>query len=390
MRDWKPMKKHYGVFSYETKRGTRYGVRRRYRSMMGDRRQFTKSGFTNWRDADVALKKFEVKLQDGTISTSEQKNVTVNDYFRQMAERKSKLGIWKVSTAKTVTNFYSHYLKKPFGTQLIQDVSRMKFQRFIDQLVDDGLAKTTIHSINSVMQQIMNDAESNDVIYKNKLRHIEVVGGKEPRDQSLDKQEYSKFMKYAQEHETKYMFTMIYFLSLGERRQELMGLRRSSFTFKNDEVNNRELCAVRFDLGRTPSELAGGTLKNKSSYRTIWVDSEFVEMIKYAITYSDNILANLNKPTDKDHFIWLNEKTGKPLHPTYPNRVMNRISKGSGVKVHPHQLRHYFATKAMSDGLPDMDVMHWLGHSNVQMTNSYTRPTPEASINVFNGISKEI
>ncbi|MCW4398061.1 tyrosine-type recombinase/integrase [Lentilactobacillus parabuchneri] len=391
MRDWKPLKKHPGVFSYSTMKGTRYGARRRYKPLMGGPlRQWSKSGFLNWRDADMALKRFEVKLTDGTIAAADQKHIKLNQYFDHMAARKSKLGIWKVSTSKNCRNYYNHYFRNTFGDDLIQDVSRIKYQQFIDSLVEQNFAKTTIRTINSIMQQIMNDAESNDVINKNKLRHIEIAGGKEPKDQSLDRQDYQKFIAYAKTHETQYMFALIYFLSLGERRQELMGLRRSSFTFKHDDINNRQVCAVKFDMGRTPDELDGGTLKNKSSYRTIWVTGDFVNMIKYVITYSDNILANLNQPIDKDHFVWLNSQTGKPLHPTYPNRVMRRVSKGCGVAVHPHQLRHYFATKAKSDGLPDMDVMHWLGHANIQMTNSYTRETPEGALNVFKGISKDI
>lgn len=197
-------------------------------------------------------------------------------------------------------------------------------------------------------------------------------------------------MQYYQDNLTKYQFAMIYLLSLGERRGELMGLRKSSFKFQRDEVNQKDLCQITFNLNRTRANPEGGPLKTKSSYRSIWVSGTVVELLHYVMAFSDRIWLKCGGKADKDHFIWLTPSSGRPYAPDHPNKIMEKMSDECGIRVHPHLLRHHFATKACSDRIPDMDVMHWLGHRNLQMTDSYTRATPEGALNVFKRISKDL
>lgn len=389
-RKWIPLKRYPGVYSYATKKGKRYGVRRKYKDISGKAQYWSKSGFTNASDADLALKKFELDLSTGKLGQISGHKITVDTYFKRIYDRKTSLGIWRPITARSMLNYYKEWFKEPFGASRLDEINRGDYQAFLDQLTKKNLAKNTIERINSVMQLIMNDAETNDVIYKNKLRHMN-INGKAPRDQSLSKEDFEKYMGYAKSHLSRYYYSMLYMLTLGERRAELMGLRtRSSFRFEYDEVHQREICAITFDMGRTSEAKNGGPLKTQSAYRTIWVYGEMVDTIKFAIKASDNILMNLGQPVPQDHFLWLNPQTGKPLHPAQPSTLMKRLSTRCGISVHPHQLRHYFATRAKSDRLSDSDVMHWLGHANIQQTNDYTRASKEGAMNVFDGIRHDI
>lgn len=56
-RQWKPLKRHPGIYEYETKRGKKYGIRRSYTDINHKYRTWSKSGFITWRDADIELKK---------------------------------------------------------------------------------------------------------------------------------------------------------------------------------------------------------------------------------------------------------------------------------------------------------------------------------------------
>lgn len=389
-RKWTPMKRYPGIFSYTTKKGTRYGARRSYKGITGKQEFWSKSGFENPRDADLQLKKFELEVASGQIGQIEGRKVTFDTYFKRIYDRKVSLEIWRPITARSMKNYYTEWFSGPFGNIRLEELSRSTYQSFLDSLTKKDLAKNTIERINSVMQLILNDAETNDVIYKNKLRHMN-INGKAPRNQSLSKQDFDSYMQYTKEHLSRYNYSMIYMLTLGERRAELMGLRtRSSFSFEYDEINKREICAIKFDMGRTSEAKDGGPLKTQSAYRTIWVYGDMVDTIKFAIKASDNILMNLGHPVPQDHFLWLNPATGKPFHPAQPSTLMKRLSKQCGISVHPHQLRHYFATRAKSDRLSDSDVMHWLGHANIQQTNDYTRASKEGAMNVFGGIKDDI
>lgn len=390
MRKWQPLKRHPNIYEYKTKKGKRFGVRRSFTNSEGKEVEFTKSGFRTWRDADVVLKRFEVKLTNGELKPLTNRSVTVDQYNMQMSKRKIKLGIWKKSTAKNHRNYYTHYLKPKFGDVPLNEVSRIAYRDLLDKYAEAGLAKTTLHTIDSVMQSIMNDAADNDIIVKNKLRKLYIAGGREPKDQTLQPAQYEHWLACAKQVLDKYLLAMVYILTLGERRGELMGLRESAFEFFTDKNTGIETCGITWKEQRTSDELNGGTLKTSSSYRTNYVDGYIVELIHFAINEARHIRELRNK-TEKDGFIFINSATAKPLHPTYPNRVLKKVDKVAGIHVNPHLLRHYFASQALSNpGTPEMDAMHWLGHKNLQMTANYSRDTKPASIKFYNNIKENL
>lgn len=380
MRKWEPVPKHPGLYTYKTKRGTRYGVRRGFKNSVGMRDEFTRSGFITWRQADKALKEFEATLVSGSTNPLTFRSITVDDYFKRMSKRKQLLGIWRESTRKNTSNYYMAYIRPIFGNTRLQEVTRAEYQRFLDSLAtDQDLAKSTVHTIHGVMMSIFNAAEQEDFIDKNRLRGVE-VNGKKAKPQSLEAEDFEKWFTTAKRILDKYELAMIYVANLGERRGELMGLRTTSIAFSDEGT-----AAVTFDLQRTAEFPNGGPLKTESSYRTIWVQGETVEWLRYAILTADNLrLRNSVTPDGKiiKPWLWVNDR-GEPLHHTHVNRLMTRINKASGVRIHPHLLRHYFATTAISNRSPEIDVMHYLGHKSLQMTADYTRPTKAASLKVF-------
>ena len=55
-------------------------------------------------------------------------------------------------------------------------------------------------------------------------------------------------------------------------------------------------------------------------------------------------------------------------------RMVNRIAKRAGIEhVHPHRLRHTFATQAINRGMRLESVAEMLGHKNLDMTLVYAR-----------------
>ncbi|MGV0167138.1 tyrosine-type recombinase/integrase [Furfurilactobacillus sp. WILCCON 0119] len=390
MAKWTPLPKHPNIYSYETRKGTRYGIREHFTDVYSKRQEFNKSGFKTWREADVQLKLFEGRLARGELGPLSHSDITVAQYYKLLRDRKLKMGIWKTSTAKVSRNYFNQYFKDTLGDTPLEKVRRIDYQHLIDELGlrtgDEALSKTTIRTVNAIMQLIMNDAERNDIIQKNKLRGVQVLGGEEPRSQTLEKADYETYMNTAKKVLNRYQFDMLYLLTLGERRSEILGLRKESFDFLRDDLHG-DVCKITFDRGRTPDEPNGTTLKTKSAYRSIYVFGDIVDMIRYVIQESEGIRRRHNLSINDSDYIYLNEDTGKPVHPTYPNRMLKKVSAACGIDVHPHLLRHYFATEASGANLPNMDVMHWLGHKHLQMTEEYTRGTKEGMLRVMKGMS---
>ncbi|MFD1431179.1 tyrosine-type recombinase/integrase [Lacticaseibacillus yichunensis] len=389
MRKWTPLPRHLHLYSYETHGGTRYAIRRGCKDSEGNRVEFTRSGFRSWRDADKALKEFEARLVSGHIDPFAQRNITVGQYFDLMLARNERLGNWRISTIKSKQSYFDKHFKDRFGSVPLGSITRTEYQTFIDDKVVAGYRENTINAINALMQLIMNDAEKNDVIDKNRLRGVQIVGAKQARPVDLTREQYKTFMTAAAQLLDRYHLTMLYLLSLGERREELAGLQFSSF--EKADHDGQPYYKITYKVSRTTYEPQGGKLKTPSSYRSNYVTGEIVDMIDYALQYAKNVILQHHREVTPDTFVYVNVQTGMPVYPSNVNRdLFAPVAKETGIRLRPHMLRHYFATQALEDGLPDMSVMHWLGHKSMDMTNAYTRPTEEGALHVINSMNSKL
>ena len=63
---------------------------------------------------------------------------------------------------------------------------------------------------------------------------------------------------------------------------------------------------------------------------------------------------------------------------TQMRKPIERGAESAHLKhIHPHMLRHTFATRLRDKGVPLDRIMELLGHSNIQQTMRYAKMRPE-------------
>lgn len=83
---------------------------------------------------------------------------------------------------------------------------------------------------------------------------------------------------------------------------------------------------------------------------------------------------------DKKHdYLFINHR-GEQITPTGIEYVLNQIIKKSSLTndIHPHMLRHTFATHLLNNGADLRTVQELLGHANLSTTQIYTHVTKES------------
>src|SRR5699024_7502069 len=81
----------------------------------------------------------------------------------------------------------------------------------------------------------------------------------------------------------------------------------------------------------------------------------------------------------KEHdYVFINHN-GDPITAAGITYVLNQVVKQSSLQttIHPHELRHTFATHLMSNGADLRAVQELLGHSSLSTTQIYTHVTTE-------------
>ena len=79
-------------------------------------------------------------------------------------------------------------------------------------------------------------------------------------------------------------------------------------------------------------------------------------------------------------FVFTQSNSPEPMHPQSPARYMQKLSAKCGVPdLHPHKLRHTFASIAITNGADVASVSEKLGHSDKAITlRMYTHADQES------------
>ena len=94
--------------------------------------------------------------------------------------------------------------------------------------------------------------------------------------------------------------------------------------------------------------------------------------MEQAAKYVESVRPGLWRATHPSDQLLLS-RTGRPLTRIAVWRIVGRHAQAAGLRhVHPHMLRHSFATHLLAGGADLRAVQEMLGHANIRTTQVYT------------------
>ena len=302
--------------------------------------------------------------EDSKLTLSEWLDRWMNEYMIFTVREST----WDSYASMIRTHVRPYLGDKPVAFITTADVQRMynkikkSGRRGAHPLRGHELADSTVRSVHMMLHEAMDAAVKERLIVKNPTDGTTIPKNNYAPKQILTEAQLEKFLRIVMQDEVwrDFFYTE---LTTGLRLGEICGLRWSDF----DEATGR------LKISRTVKRKKGGGVtwgdtKTETGMRNILLPPSTAEILRERKKrlMSEWIFPNIYRPEEA-------------MNPEYPYNRMKTFLKQAGLPlIRFHDLRHTFATHALTGGVDAKTLSRILGHTNASFTlDTYTHVTTD-------------
>ena len=326
---------------------------------------------------------FERQCKAGEILTKAQERERKLQAVREAAKHPTlkQYGEQVFMPAKTVTfsensrYTYQGYLDKriypALGELKIQDITSANINALISSLQAEGLAVATVIKVYTILHSLFAMAYKDDTISRNPMDKVDRPTPrkselKRSSPEAFTEEEIRRILECLNGEPLKWRVYVSLLIETGLRRGECCALKWSNIDFKG--------------LTLTVS----GSL-SYTSKRGVYLDTPKNGQERIVdITPSTAVLLRESRRAQSKQAVstWVFTQDGspEPMHPQSPTRYLTKFGKKYGFQnMHPHKLRHSFASVAITNGADVVSISEILGHADTAITlRTYSHASKES------------
>ena len=305
---------------------------------------------------------------------SEESNITLNEWMKKWLAEYAEPALRQNTVTGYKRNIKNH-IAPALGNKQLRFITSRDVQKFYNSLsrkevnkVDNHktLADSTVRAIHMLLHEILDSAVKANLIFKNPAEGAKIPKNNYAPKRILNEEQLEIFMKAILDEPMwhDFFYTEI---TTGLRLGEICGLKWSDL----DESTGK------LKIQRSVSQAEGGEVnigetKTEKGTRTILLPKGTLK-----------ILSERKKNSVSE---WIFPSLLAPEKPTAPSSAYHRLKvilKGAGLPdIRFHDLRHTFATHALTSGVDAKTLSGILGHTNASFTlDTYTHVTTDMQKN---------
>ena len=342
--------------------------------ILGDeRRRETKGGYVTRREAQAAMSKVAIAVEEQTHVASSR--LTLRDYLTKEWLPAIEHTIRPTTYGSYVSHVECHILPA-LGSVQLQKLSPAQINALYAKLIAGGrrngkpLAPLTVRHVHAVLHRALKDAVRWGRLARNPADLADpprvTARGYELRTWSAE--QLASFLN-SQRADRQYALWQVLAMT-GLRRGEALGLRWQDVDLEAGWLS------VRRSLIPEGSQVAVHEPKTAHGRRVVALDPQTVEVLKaHAARQLDDQSAT--ESWDDTGLVFTN-KDGQALHPWLVSRCFRAALKEAMLPdIRLHDLRHTHATLALQAGIHPKIVSERLGHATVSITlDTYSHAIP--------------
>lgn len=267
----------------------------------------------------------------------------------------------KESTLEHYRYTLNRYLLPVFGEKQLSVLNEQELERGILRIIsaEDGrhkpLGASSSRECLTMLRRICKYAS-----HLHLIRAIEIMV-KLPRMEgqktsTLSAPEQAAVQAFVMNRPTARKVGLLLQMQLGLRIGEVCGLQWGDFDFKAGTLTvRRTVCRIYCGVGQT--KLVIQSPKTRSSVREIPLPQSLLEVLEGL------------RGTAAPHTWFLSGNTEKPVEPRcYRKSIRSYLRRAAVRQVHPHALRHTFATTCLQTGCDLKTLSEIMGHTDPNIT----------------------
>ena len=326
--------------------------------------------FERQSDAGEIISRSEQREREAQAATEAAKILTL----RQYGER-----VFMPSKAVTMSensrsNYQSYLDKKIYpalGDLKLPEITPAQITALLLDIQAEGKAHSTVIKVYTILHSFFKMAYLGDMIDRNPMDKVERPKPRKSEATAEGPQAYTpaevqRLFQALEAEPLKWRAMVHLLIDTGIRRGECCALRWQDVDFANGSIT------VSGNLCYTAAEGVYLDTPENGRTRTVYAGVATLALLRQ--------LRGQQARKAISAYIFTQETGPEPMHPQSPTRYLKKLSERCGVPdLHPHKLRHTFASIAITNGADVASVSEALGHSDKAVTlRMYTHASEES------------
>lgn len=264
-----------------------------------------------------------------------------------------------------------HWVYPMLGDLKMPDITPANISALLLSMQAQGKANATCVKVYTILHSLFKMAYMADVVPRNPMDKVERPKARKDEIQGAEVEAYTieevqRIFAALDQEPLKWQALVRLLIDTGIRRGECCGLKWQNIDFSTNTIT------ISGNLCYTPQKgIYLDTPKNGHT-RTVDVDADVMALLRTLRSEQANKAISA--------WVFTQEGSAEPMHPQSPTRYLKKLSDRYGIpNLHPHKLRHTFASIAITNGADVASVSEKLGHSDKAVTlRMYTHADHES------------
>lgn len=285
------------------------------------------------------------------------------------------------NTRSSFQGMLNKHIYPVLGDIKMPEIKSAQITKLLLNVQAEGKAHATVVKIYNILNLLFKMAYLGDMIDRNPMdkverprpRKEEVCSGEV---ESYTAEELRYILQCVDKEPLKWRAMLHLLIDTGIRRGEACGLQWKHINFANHSIT------IAGNLCYTAEKGIYLDTPKSRKIRTIDIDPAITALLwELRLDQSQKAISQ---------YVFTQEGSTEPMHPQTPTRYMQKFAKRYGIEhLHPHKLRHSFASIAIVNGADIASVSEKLGHADKSTTLRLYTHADQESIKQASNIFRE-